>query len=698
MADRVIKFAFRGDASQLQTEVRKGSEELRGFEKSGVASAKAVGKALAGFGAAAAAAMAVAATAAIKVSANLNKIAKDAKRVGSTVTELQQLQRTLDRVTDGSANAAETAKFLGKNLADVRGGAGEAAKQFGKLGLDINRVLAMPVSEQVRTIAGAFPGLRDEAEQTQVALALFGRAGSSLVAAFRDGGADFDAAAARVAEIGVAGEGAAERAETLQDALGDASQAANLLAVEASDALFPALTDAANVITSVMVAAANDQGLREFVRTIGEVTAGAVQAAAALFQLDTDMALPEGQRLGKQIGQLQGEIAEINALFALTSDLTQENAGDFLSLTASMGLYGTIAEREAGLVEMLNEKQTALAETEEASIRRTRELIAAREAALAVDVKRNRATSGGGGAGGGGGGGGAGASPVWDESSAYLDAQASVNSYADTLLARGKEIVQAAKERREAVEAEAEAEAKALQGSVDSLTETVGAAVTQATQMVLDGVMMEVQNTKDEIAAIEDEITKTTDKGAKERLLRQKKSKEKELEEEKKAAMAAWVMNKIAAIAQAGVSMALGIANSLSMGMPQGAVMAAISAVAGGAAMAAITAQPPPSFHAGGLVTGAALRQGNPDDIPASLRAGEFVSTPAAVSRLGRQTLEDAERGRLPSSGGEVVVRFNDRDLDVMHSSRLRAVGSPLQRATASSTRARYSSGRVRRG
>jgi hypothetical protein len=640
--------------------------------------------------------MAVAATAAIKVSANLNKIAKDAKRVGSTVTELQQLQRTLDRVTDGSANAAETAKFLGKNLADVRGGAGEAAKQFGKLGLDINRVLAMPVSEQVRTIAGAFPGLRDEAEQTQVALALFGRAGSSLVAAFRDGGADFDAAAARVAEIGVAGEGAAERAETLQDALGDASQAANLLAVEASDALFPALTDAANVITSVMVAAANDQGLREFVRTIGEVTAGAVQAAAALFQLDTDMALPEGQRLGKQIGQLQGEIAEINALFALTSDLTEENAEKFLSLTASMGLSTTIAAREAALVEMLNEKQMALAETEEASIRRTRELIAAREAALAVDVKRNRATSGGGGAGGGGAGGGGGAAaalaPVgptlFDSISAQVqETTTAVGAMYEDLAARAK----ASREQQEA-------EAEGLKNSTQALAQEVGAAVTQASQMVLDGVLMEYQKTKDEIADIEDQITKTTDKGAKDRLMRRKRAKEKELEEEKKAAMAAWVANKVAAIAQAAVSMALGIANSLSMGMPQGAVMAAISAVASGAAIAAIAAQPPPSFHAGGLVTGAALRQGNPDDIPASLRAGEFVSTPAAVSRLGRQTLEDAERGRLPSSGGEVVVRFNDRDLDVMHSSRLRAVGSPLQRATASSTRARYSSGRVRRG
>ena len=252
--------------------------------------------------------------------------------------------------------------------------------------------------------------------------------------------------------------------------------------------------------------------------------------------------------------------------------------------------------------------------------------------------------------------------------------------------------------RAKASREQQEAEAEGLKSSTQALAQEVGAAVTQASQMVLDGVLMEYQKTKDEIADIEDQITKTTDKGAKDRLMRRKRAKEKELEEEKKAAMAAWVANKVAAIAQAAVSMALGIANSLSMGMPQGAVMAAISAVASGAAIAAIAAQPPPSFHAGGLVTGAALRQGNPDDIPASLRAGEFVSTPAAVSRLGRQTLEDAERGRLPSSGGEVVVRFNDRDLDVMHSSRLRAVGSPLQRATASSTRARYSSGRVRRG
>jgi len=247
--------------------------------------------------------------------------------------------------------------------------------------------------------------------------------------------------------------------------------------------------------------------------------------------------------------------------------------------------------------------------------------------------------------------------------------------------------------------AKQQAQAAEMKASTQALTEEIGSAVTDATGMVLDGIMNEYQQTKDEVASIEDEISKTTDRAAKERLMRRKKAKEKELEEEKKAAMAAWVTNKIAAIAQAGVSMALGIANSLSMGMPQGAVFAALSAVAGGAAIAAIAAQPPPSFHSGGLVTGNMVQQqANADNIPASLRAGEFVSTPAAVSRIGRETLENAERGRMPEGGGMVVNRWEGRDFDLMYSSRLRVTGSVVQQSTASATRARYSSGKNRRG
>ena len=221
-------------------------------------------------------------------------------------------------------------------------------------------------------------------------------------------------------------------------------------------------------------------------------------------------------------------------------------------------------------------------------------------------------------------------------------------------------------------------------GAIQDLTSTIGAAIAE-----------EMATTASEIEALEERITNTTDAGAKRRLMIQKAAKEKELEDHKEAAMAAWVVGKVAAVAQAAIAIPLTIAQTLAnMGAtPVGIALAVAGGITAGVALAAVIAEPPPTFHAGGLVTG-----GNIDAVPITARRGERVLSNAAVSRLGNDTLDEVERGRMPGGRGGPIIRFNDRDLDVMHSSRLRAQGSPLNSATASATRSRYSSGKGRTG
>ena len=688
MADRTIEFAFKGDMSQLEGEVRKGTSSLQSFESKGVQSAKNVGKALGGFAVGAAAALALAGAAAIKVSANLNQLAKDAKRVGSSVTELQKLQRTLDRVTDGSANAAETAKFLGKNLSAVRDGAGEAALQFGKLGLDINKVLRMPVAGQVRTIAGAFPKLADEAEQTSVALALFGRAGSSLVAAFRDGGADFDEAAKRVEAIGVSSEDAAVRAEILQDALGDAQQAGSLLATTAADALFPALSLAADGMTSLMVSASRDDSLQQAVNVLGDIAAGAVLAGLKLLGLQRTYAgLGEVSKISRQAMDAREAMAEL--------DVRMEKARSSFVLTAI-------------------QKQERLLDLGDAYIRQE-------EKAIALELKRDNLirknmkgireggggppSRGGGGGGRGGGGGGTrapsgGGGGFGDILSGAPTALGAINEMtAEALPELEGQIVSvatAATRATAAFRAFADEGGNAIMGAVQN----IASGIQQLTASIGSAIAEEMETTRNEIEGLEDDITNAATTGAKRRFMIQKAAKEAELEEHKKAAMAAWVVGHIAAIAQAAINIPLTISQTIAqMGAtPLGIGLAIAGGVTAGIAFGAVVAEPAPSFHSGGMITGRNIGS-DPNAVSISARPGEFVSTPAAVSRLGRDTLEDAERGRAPSRGGsETRFYYEGRDLDRLHSDRLRAVGSPLSAASSRRAHSRYSSGKVRNG
>ncbi len=63
---------------------------------------------------------------------------------------------------------------------------------------------------------------------------------------------------------------------------------------------------------------------------------------------------------------------------------------------------------------------------------------------------------------------------------------------------------------------------------------------------------------------------------------------------------------------------------------------------------------PPRRYHAGSLVTRLA-----PDEVPAILQRGEFVMRREAVSALGLEFMEDANRGRLPATDGGTLIQIN---------------------------------------
>lgn len=233
MAER-IEFVFKGDASDLQAALKGvtgdlqamegGAEKATGAAKKGLIAmpgpAKVAALAVAGVTAAFAAAGAAAVKMAkdtLKLSAHLNRVAKEAKEAGTTAEEFQKLEGALGLLTKGGVSAANTAKFLGRNLAEARDGAGPAKDALDKLGLSAEHLAGLPLTEQIAAIGDAMPGLRDHSERTQVALDLLGRSGSALLPAFEEGGAGVRAAVAEIEEAGVVSNESARAAEVLED-------------------------------------------------------------------------------------------------------------------------------------------------------------------------------------------------------------------------------------------------------------------------------------------------------------------------------------------------------------------------------------------------------------------------------------------------------------------------------------------------
>ena len=143
-----------------------------------------------------------------------------------------------------------------------------------------------------------------------------------------------------------------------------------------------------------------------------------------------------------------------------------------------------------------------------------------------------------------------------------------------------------------------------------------------------------------------------------------------------RSARAWWAAYKAGAIAQAIVQTALAIGQALaSIPPPASFVVAAGMGVAGALQVATIAAQKP-SFHSGGVMM--------TDERMATLRAGEGVITPEAISALGR-----LNRGEAPATSSATVAVYGHRLFDTIEIDRARVPTSAASRLRRRAARTR---------
>ena len=203
--------------------------------------------------------------------------------------------------------------------------------------------------------------------------------------------------------------------------------------------------------------------------------------------------------------------------------------------------------------------------------------------------------------------------------------------------------------------------------AVDSIASSLGDLFSQAASNIADT----ISESETELDNLDARIAEATTERERSMLEGRKRMIEEEIKEQKKAALAMFVAQKVTAISQAAVATALAIITGFAQGGPPLAVAAAI---AGGIAIATIAAEPPPSFHAGGMVS-----MGAPDEITARLLRSEAVLSPQGVAAAGG---EDGVRDLNRGAGGQQpvisVLQVRSRVVDAMISDNLRMKQGPL--------------------
>jgi|3_EtaG_2_1085321.scaffolds.fasta_scaffold05128_2 hypothetical protein len=149
------------------------------------------------------------------------------------------------------------------------------------------------------------------------------------------------------------------------------------------------------------------------------------------------------------------------------------------------------------------------------------------------------------------------------------------------------------------------------------------------------------------------------------------------LGDQKAGAMAIWAIQKALGLSEIAISTAQAAMASLVSGggtTPIGLGMMAAALTIGGIQMATVAAQPPPTFHAGGMVS-----LGAPDEISARLLRSEAVLSPQGVRAAGGSDgVRQLNRGGTSSAPIVTVFKVRSRTVDAMVSDNLRTKQGPL--------------------
>ena len=194
-----LKVVLGGDTSGLDKSLKDSQTSLATFGKLATAGLAAVAAA----GTAASYALAAAIKSSIDTADQMNKMSQS---TGVSTVELSKLNYAAELADISSETLGKSMGKLSKALVSAgTDAAGQAGRAFAAMGIEVKNQdgTLRQSSEVVKDIADKFAGYKDGAEKTSLAIALFGKAGASMIPLLNAGRDGLAEAAAEAEKFGL---------------------------------------------------------------------------------------------------------------------------------------------------------------------------------------------------------------------------------------------------------------------------------------------------------------------------------------------------------------------------------------------------------------------------------------------------------------------------------------------------------------
>ena len=653
----------------LQTTGKEGQKSFKLTEEGAKKAAKVVGGVLvAGLAAATAASVALAASV-VGVAKDLDNLAKNAKRAGTTAAELDVMRGVMDLAGVATSQVDQMVKKLRVNLGKAAIGTAAQADALALLGHTAEDFVDVPLDRKLAMVARGMEGVEDANVRATIATDLFGRAGLEILPMLEAGEAAMVGQAAAIREAGSVSNKWAEDSENLVDQLALTSRAITTMKQEALVPLIPAFSGVIEATREAILEFKQTDALSEF----GDFAVGVlldVVAPAVAYMANIAI-----KSFGSINPAIKGTIAILQALRA-----------EFLFATGQWDEARVVLKegrkvwREAAQgVRDLGKTQEAADDALESFLTKLDRL----KGSLGDSTPKARKLAGG----------------LREVKTAAEEAGGASKALADNL-----EWLNAAPFpltgviRDELPDAIDTAEER-FQDFQDNWREGIGGIVNEVGNLALDVVgifqRMNDEVMDDRIASYEEtagriedinrKLVDTVDAAEKARLVAEKGRLKEQAEAQKEAALEAFNTQKALAIVAASINTALAVINAFATApnIIMGAVMAVVAGAAGAVAIASIAAEQPPSFHSGGILRASDVRGATMDSVMVRAKPGEGILSTSGVAAAGGADGVDAlNAGRGGSRGTTVnVIRFGTRTTEAISHQQLQSRTGKMQGA-----------------
>jgi hypothetical protein len=654
----------------LQTTGKEGQKGFKLTEEGAKKAAKVVGGVLvAGLAAATAASVALAASV-VGVAKDLDNLAKNAKRAGTTAAELDVMRGVMDLAGVATSQVDQMVKKLRVNLGKAAIGTAAQADALALLGHTAEDFVGVPLDRKLAMVARGMEGVEDANVRATIATDLFGRAGLEILPMLEAGEAAMVGQAAAIREAGSVSNKWAEDSENLVDQLALTSRAITTMKQEALVPLIPAFSGVIEATREAILEFKQTDALSEFgdfavgvlldvvapavaymaniaIKSFGSInpaikgTIAILQALRAEFLFATGQwdeareVLKEGRKVWREAAQGVRDLGK-----------TQEAADDALEsfltkLDRLKGSLGESAPKARELAGGLREVETAAEEVGEVA------------EALADDLEWLNDDGG---------------FPLVDAIAEELPAAM------DTAEDRFQDFQD---NWREGI--------GGIVNEVGNLALDVVGIFQRMNDEVMDDRIASYEETAGRIEDINRKLVDTVDAAEKARLVAEKGRLKEQAEAQKEAALEAFNTQKALAIVAASINTALAVINAFATApnIIMGAVMAVVAGAAGAVAIASIAAEQPPSFHSGGILRASDVRGATMDSVMVRAKPGEGILSTSGVAAAGGPDGVDAlNAGRGGSRGTTVnVIRFGTRTTEAISHQQLQSRTGKMQGA-----------------